>query len=184
MAETASKSVELGTKCPEFELPDTVSGKTMTREDFRSDKATVIMFICNHCPYVKLIQEKLVDVTKKYSDKGVVFAAISSNDVENYPDDAPEKMRIVAEDFGYPFPYLYDETQGVAKAFNAVCTPEFYVYDSEFKLRYHGQFDDSRPGNRIDPTGSDLKQAMDALIAGRRPDENQKPGIGCNIKWK
>jgi thiol-disulfide isomerase/thioredoxin len=184
MAETPSTMVSLGSKAPDFELKDVVSGQKMKRDDFKSNVATVIMFICNHCPFVKHIHTKLAEVAKEYMQKGVKFAAINSNDVENYPDDSPEKMKLEAQNLGYTFPYMFDESQDVAKAYNAACTPDFFVYDSDFRLVYRGQFDDSRPGNHIEVTGRDLKEAIDDMIAGRPVDENQKPSIGCNIKWK
>jgi thiol-disulfide isomerase/thioredoxin len=152
--------------------------------DRKSDKANVVMFICNHCPYVKHINSQLVALANDYQPRGVTFFAISANDAEQYPDDGPEKMKETAETLGYPFPYLHDETQEVAKAYRAACTPDFYVFDGELKLIYRGQFDHSRPGNDLPVTGGDLRAALEAGLAGDRPDPNQKPSLGCNIKWK
>lgn len=184
MAETPSKMIKLGSKAPEFSLFDAVSGKTVTLSEIKSDVATVVMFICNHCPYVKHINQQLAGVANEYMNKGISFVGINSNDVENYPEDAPDKMKIVAGELGYPFPYLYDETQEVAKAYDAACTPDFFVYDKDLLLVYRGQFDDSRPNGETPVTGQDLRAALDAIIAGKRVDPVQKPSIGCNIKWK
>jgi len=184
MAPTPSNMLPLGTKAPAFQLPDTVSGKMVSLAKEKSDKANVVMFICNHCAFVKHVNEQLVQLTNDYQPKGVTFIAISSNDVDQYPDDAPDKMKEVAERLGYPFPYLYDETQAVAKAYQAACTPDFYIFDGDSKLAYRGQLDDSRPGNDIPVTGQDIHRALDMLLAGQLPDSNQKPSIGCNIKWK
>jgi hypothetical protein len=142
------------------------------------------MFICNHCPFVKHVQGELVKVASDYQPKGIAFVAISANDVRSYPDDSPENMKAVAERLGYPFPYLYDESQEVARSYKAACTPDFYIFDGDLRLVYRGQLDDSRPGNRVPVTGSDLRAALDAILAGRPVDANQKPSIGCNIKWK
>ena len=184
MAATPSNMIPLGTKAPDFELFDTVTGLDRRLSDLASDRATVIMFICNHCPYVKHVNEELVDLANEYIEEGVSFIAISSNDVENYPDDAPELMTEVAEQVGYPFPYLYDETQEVAKAYDAACTPDFYVFDGELKLVYRGQLDDSRPKTDVPVTGRDLRNALNAVLAGMPVPADQKPSIGCNIKWK
>lgn len=184
MAETPSTMVPLGTIAPDFSLPDTVSDKTMRLNELRSDKATVVMFICNHCPFVKHVQHELVKLAKDYEPKGIAFVAISSNDVENYPEDSPERMKEVAQELGYPFPYLYDETQEVAKAYNAACTPDFYIYDKDLKLVYRGQLDDSRPSNDIPVTGKDVRAALDRILDGKPVNPDQKPSIGCNIKWK
>jgi thiol-disulfide isomerase/thioredoxin len=142
------------------------------------------MFICNHCPFVKHVNDELVRLGNDYNDKGIGFVAISSNDVENYPDDSPGMMKIVAQEMEYPFPYLYDETQEVAKAYDAACTPDFYVFDKDLKLVYRGQLDDSRPGNDIPVTGKDLRSALNAVIDGKEVSDDQKPSLGCNIKWK
>jgi peroxiredoxin len=184
MAYTESNMLALGVEAPDFILPDTVSGKDLHLRDITGEMATVIMFLCNHCPFVKYINSKLSEVAAEYSKKGIGFIGISSNDVENYPEDSPEKMKEVAKKEGYTFPYLYDESQGVARAYHAACTPEFYIFDRDMRLVYRGQMDDSRPGNDIPVTGSDLTAALDALLQGEYVSENQKPGGGCNIKWK
>lgn len=184
MAATPSVMLPLGTEAPKFNLVDTVTDTNKSLNELASDKATVVMFICNHCPYVKHINEELVKLANEYIPKGISFIAISSNDVENYPDDSPEKMREVAEELGYPFPYLFDETQEIAKAYQAACTPDFYVFDKDLKLVYRGQFDESRPGNNVPVTGIDIRNALDNILNGKPVDENQKPSIGCNIKWK
>jgi peroxiredoxin len=184
MADTPSVMVDLGTKAPDFTLEDVVSGEKKSLSELKSDKATVIMFICNHCPFVKHVQDELVRLANDYIPKGVSFVAISSNDADNYPQDSPEKMKEVAEEKGYPFPYLFDETQEVAKAYQAACTPDFYIYDGDLKLVYRGQLDDSRPGNNEPVNGKDIRAALDNILAGKPVDEHQKPSIGCNIKWK
>lgn len=184
MAETPSKMLPLGTKAPDFNLHDTCTGKNKSLQDLKSDKGTVIMFICNHCPYVKHLQSKLVEVAKKYQKQGISFIAISSNDVVNYPADSPEKMKLEAEKNGYTFPYLYDETQQVAKAYQAACTPDFYLFDGDLKCVYRGCFDDSTPGNGRPVTGKDLSEALDDLLSGKVISSDQKPSVGCNIKWK
>lgn len=180
----ASKMIPLGSTAPAFSLPDTVSGQTLSLKALQSDKATVVMFICNHCPYVKHVQTQLVRLANDYQPKGVSFIAISSNDVSDYPEDSPANMKAVAEREGYPFPYLYDESQDVARAYSAVCTPDIFIYDDEMKLVYRGQLDDSRPGNDIPVTGNDVRLALDNLLAGKPVDPNQRPSIGCSIKWK
>ena len=174
----------LGTKAPDFLLKDTVSGASLSLADLRSDRATVIMFVCNHCPYVIHLNDCLVALAKKYQSKGVAFIGISSNDVNFVPEDGPELMKIHAEKTGYPFPYLYDETQEVAKAYDAACTPEFYIFDSELRLAYRGRLDNSRPGNAFPPSGKDLADALDALLSGKQVSAAQYPSMGCNIKWK
>jgi peroxiredoxin len=184
MAVTPSNMLPLGTVAPSFTLPDTISGKMMSLNELKSDQTTVIMFICNHCPYVKHIQTQLVQLAQDYQPKGISFIAISSNDVEGYPEDAPDKMKEVAERLGYPFPYLYDETQEVARAYHAACTPDFYIFDREMSCIYRGQLDDSRPGNQIPVTGRDVRNALDNILANKPVDPNQKPSMGCNIKWK
>ena len=184
MARTPSSMVALGTVAPAFTLPDTRSNETVSLDDLRSETATVVMFICNHCPYVKHVQRGLVQLAKEYQKQGVAFAAISSNDVAAYPADSPDKMREEAEANGYCFPYLYDETQSVARAYDATCTPDFFVFDKELKLVYRGQLDDSRRDSDIPVTGKDLRAALDALLAGEPISPDQKPSIGCNIKWK
>lgn len=184
MAATESNMMPLGTKAPYFNLPDTISGKNKTLDELKSDNATVIIFICNHCPFVKHVQPGLIKLANDYIPKGISFVAISANDVENYPDDSPERMKDVAKQFGYPFPYLYDESQNVARAYGAACTPDFYIFDKELKCVYRGQMDDSRPSNDIPVTGKDIRAALDAILEGQPVDQNQKPSIGCNIKWK
>lgn len=184
MAKTPSNMLPLGTQAPDFKLPDTVSGDLKSLADLKSDKATVIMFICNHCPFVIHVQDELVRLANDYSSKGVSFIAISSNDVANYPDDSPERMKEVAQSKGYNFPYLYDESQGVAKAYDAACTPDFFVFDGALKLAYRGQLDDSRPGSNIPVTGQDIRTALDAMLAGQEVTPEQKPSLGCNIKWR
>lgn len=184
MSAVNSTMLELGTKAPKFSLEDVISGKTYDLKKFRGNKALLVIFICNHCPYVKLIKESLVEYATDYMPKGVGIVAISSNDVVNYPQDAPDKMKEDAEAFGYPFPYLYDETQEVAKAFKAACTPDLFLFDEALELVYRGQFDDARPGNNIEPTGKDLREATDKVLSGEMVPEDQKPSIGCNIKWK
>jgi len=184
MAVTPSNMMPLGTTAPDFKLPDTISGKELSLQELKSNKATVIMFICNHCPFVKHVRTGLVQLAKDYIPKGISFIAISSNDVEGYPEDSPAEMKKVAERFGYPFPYLYDESQEVARAYMAACTPDFYVFDNDLKLVYRGQMDDSRPSNNIPVTGRDLRMALDAILAGKPVPNDQKPSIGCNIKWK
>jgi len=174
----------LGTKAPDFTLPDTVTEALLSLDELKSDKATVLMFICNHCPYVIHVNSQMVNLANEYIEKGVSFVAISSNDVERYPDDAPDKMKETAEREGYPFPYLYDESQEVAKAYDAACTPDFYVFDTELKLVYRGRLDDSRPKTDIPLTGADLRAALDAVLTGQPLPEKQYPSMGCNIKWK
>jgi len=174
----------LGTTAPDFTLRDAVSGLTMGLGELRSDVATVVMFICNHCPYVKHMQQELVRLAGTYRGRGVSFIAINANDADAYPEDAPEKMKEVAEAHGYGFPYLYDESQDVARAYHAACTPDFFVFDGDLKLAYRGQLDDSRPGNDIPVTGGDLRAALDAMLAGEPVSAGQKPSIGCGIKWK
>ncbi|MDH3709526.1 MAG: thioredoxin family protein [Cyclobacteriaceae bacterium] len=184
MALTPSNMLPLGTKAPAFELPDTVSGKSLSLEQLASAKGTVIMFICNHCPYVKHINEELVRLAQDYQTHGVAFIAISSNDVVNYPQDSPQEMKRTAEQLGYTFPYLYDETQEVAKSYDAACTPDFYLFDGSLSLIYRGQLDNSRPGNDIPLSGKDLRAALDQTLAGQPIATNQIPSVGCNIKWK
>jgi peroxiredoxin len=174
----------LGTIAPDFTLPDTVSGEEVTLSAVQSDKATVVMFLCNHCPFVKHVNEELVRLANDYQVEDVTFVAISSNDIESYPQDAPERMKEVAETLGYPFPYLYDEDQSVARAYHAACTPDFFIFNPQMELAYRGQLDSSRPGNDIPVDGEDIRAALDALLAGEPVSENQRPSIGCNIKWK
>jgi len=184
MARTPSNMLPLGTKAPYFSLYDTVSGNTLNLSDLKGVKGTVIMFICNHCPFVIHVNPELSKLGMEYQNTGISFIAISSNDVTNYPQDAPELMTEVAQNEGYSFPYLYDENQEVAAAYDAACTPDFYLFDAELKLVYRGQLDDSRPGNGAPLTGEDLRNAITALEQEKTIDPDQKPSIGCNIKWK
>jgi peroxiredoxin len=183
MALTPSTMLPLGMTAPDFNLPDT-NGEMVALEDFKGSPALVVLFICNHCPYVKHIRSGLAQLARDYSPKRVSIVAISSNDVANYPDDSPAKMKEEVHAAGYTFPYLYDETQEVARAYRAACTPDIYLFDKEFKLVYRGQFDDSRPGISIPVTGKDLRAALDAVLAGKPVAASQKASMGCNIKWK
>ena len=177
--------LDLGTHAPDFKLWDVVKEKKRTLSDLRGPKGTLIAFICNHCPYVIHIQEAFVDLVKDYDEQGIATIAISSNDADNYPADRPEKMKERAEELDFDFPYLYDETQEVAKAYKAECTPDLFLFDENMQLVYRGQFDASRPGNEQAITGEDLKTAFDELLAGRQiPENEQRPSAGCNIKWK
>lgn len=184
MPETASTMLPLGTTAPDFNLIDTRTDCFVSLDECQSDIATVIMFLSNHCPYVKHIQNKLVSLTKTYKEKGIQFIAICSNDVEKYPTDSPEKMRLEANNHHYSFPYLYDETQEIAKAYHAACTPDFYIFDRTLRCIYRGRFDESTPGNYKPVTGKDLSDALDCVLAGKPLSQNQKPSLGCNIKWK
>lgn len=184
MARTPSGMVALGTKAPGFTLPDTVTGKQISFDDIKGETATVLMFICNHCPFVLHVNAELVKLAHDYQGKGIGFMAISANDAVNYPDDGPDKMKATALRLQYPFPYCYDETQEVARAFGAACTPDFFIYNSDRELVYRGQLDDSRPGNEIPVTGKDIRQALDHLIGHQPVPATQRPSIGCNIKWK
>ena len=184
MARTPSTMVPLGTEAPPFSLPDTRTGETVTLQDARGPKGTLVVFLCNHCPFVKHVQEELADFARAYQAKGLGVVGISSNDAAAYPQDGPEAMREEAERAGYTFPYLFDESQEAAKAYRAACTPDFFLYDADLRLAYRGQMDASRPGNGVPVTGEDLRKAADAVLAGRRPDEDQVPSIGCNIKWR
>jgi peroxiredoxin len=184
MALTPSTMLPLATLAPAFTLPDTVSGKVLSLAALQSDRATVVMFICNHCPYVIHIRDGLLQLARDYQARGVAFVAISSNDAANYPDDAPDKMAALAKQLNFPFPYLYDETQAVARAYQAACTPDFFVFDGAMKLAYRGQLDDSRPGNGKPVSGAALRAALDALLAGQPVAAAQVPSVGCNIKWK
>ena len=183
MALTPSKMIPLGTVAPDFSLPDT-AGRTVSLADHADAKAALIVFMCNHCPYVKHVADELARLGRDYQARGVAMFGISSNDASNYPEDGPAAMAAEAEARGYTFPYLYDETQEVAKAYSAACTPDFYVFDAERKLVYRGQLDDSRPGNGTPVDGRDLRAALDAALAGAPPLESQRASIGCNIKWK
>jgi peroxiredoxin len=182
-ATNSSMELELGTIAPPFDLPD-LDGKRVCVDDFWAQRSLLVMFICNHCPYVRHLRSAIAALAREYQPRGVGVVAIASNDVEQYPQDGPEGMREESEEAGYTFPYLYDETQAVARAYRAACTPDFFLFDAERRLAYRGQFDDSRPGNGRPATGRDLRAALDALLEGRRPDPEQLPSIGCNIKWR
>jgi peroxiredoxin len=183
MVLTQSRMLALKTKAPDFKLTDAVSGKQLSLLQLKA-RATVIMFICNHCPFVKHIQAGLVGLTNDYLSKDISFVAISSNDIQAHPEDSPARMKELAQSWGYNFPYLYDLTQEVAKAYQAACTPDFYIFDKNLELVYRGQMDDSRPSNNLPVTGHDLRQALDSILADEPIDQEQKPSIGCNIKWK
>jgi peroxiredoxin len=184
MAFTESNMLPLGTKAPSFSLPDTVSGQTLSFQDIRGDKGTLVLFLCNHCPYVIHVNSELVKLVNDYLPEGIKAVGISSNDAVNYPDDGPDKMSIVAKVLRYPFPYLYDEDQSVAKAYDAACTPDIYLFDKNDELYYRGRLDDSRPKNTNPLTGADLRKAIDDMLAGKEAPEVQYPSSGCNIKWK
>jgi len=184
MARTPSNMMPLGTLAPDFELFDTASEKMLNLQKLKSEKATVVMFICNHCPFVKHVDAGIVALANDYQSKGVSFIAISSNDVENYPQDTPDLMKIEAKKVGYTFPYLYDEDQSVAKAYDAACTPDFYIFDGDLKCAYRGQLDSSRPGNDVPVTGADMRAALDEILKGNTVSATQIPSLGCNIKWK
>jgi len=183
MALTPSTMLPLGTTAPDFKLPDT-NGKTVALADFKDKAALVVIFMCNHCPYVVHIRSGLAQLAQDYAQKNVAIVGINANDVKNYPADSPAKMKQEAADAGYTFPYLYDETQAVAKAYRAACTPDIFLFDRSRRLVYRGQFDASRPGNGIPVTGKDLRAALDAVLAGKPTSEFQVASIGCNIKWK
>lgn len=183
MAATPSTMLELGTPAPDFTLPDTVSGKTVSRTDY-AGKALLVMFICTHCPFVKHVEDELARIGKDYADKDLGIVAVCANDADKYPDDRPEKLKEQAERAGFNFPYLYDESQQVSKAYTAACTPDFFLFDADHKLAYRGQLDDSRPKSDVPVSGQDLRAAIDALIAGKPVARQQKPSMGCNIKWK
>lgn len=184
MARTLTIEIPLGYKAPNFSLPDTVSGKTFTYQNLRGENGTVVMFICNHCPFVVLVREQLVKLANDYLDKGIGFVVISSNDADNYPDDAPEKMKDLAVELNFPFPYLYDESQQVAKDYDAACTPDFSVFDANDICVYRGQLDDARPGNDLPSDGASMRKVLDYLLEKKQLDFEQKPSLGCNIKWK
>jgi peroxiredoxin len=184
MSLTESTMLDLGTIAPDFALPDTVTGKTVRRDDFRGHKALLVMFICTHCPYVKHIEQGLAALGRDYAGKPLAIAAISSNDVSTHPADGPAGLKRQAETFGFNFPYLYDETQAVAHAYKAACTPDFFLFDARLHLVYRGQFDKSRPGSAVPVTGEDLRAAIDLVLAGQAVPADQRPSIGCNIKWK
>ncbi len=184
MVRTASTMLlPLGAQAPAFRLPD-AEGRVVSLEDFASAPALLVIFMCNHCPYVKHVADKLAELARQYQQQGVAVVGINSNDIENFPEDAPQKMREEIELRGYTFPYLFDETQEVAKAYSAACTPDFFLFDKDRRLVYRGQMDDSRPSNDVPVTGNDLTAAVEAVLADRQPAEEQKPSLGCNIKWK
>jgi len=184
MALTQSTMFPLGNQAPTFTLPDTVSGTTVSLDELAGSVATVVMFICNHCPYVKHIDQGLLALVKDYQNDSVRFIAISSNDVNQFPEDAPDQMAQTAQHLGYPFPYLYDSTQAVARAYQAACTPDFYVFDASLLCVYRGRMDAATPGNGIPVTGADLRTALDAVTTGDPVNPDQQPSMGCNIKWK
>ena len=180
----STMALELGASAPEFALPNVVTGKTVKLDDFRGQKGLLVMFICTHCPYVKHIEKGLAALGMDYDGEAVSIVAISSNDAVHYPDDNPAGLKKQAETMGFRFPYLYDESQAVAKAYHAACTPDFFLFDGDLKLVYRGEFDRSRPGNTVPVTGEELRAAIDAVLAGKKPSTEQRPSIGCNIKWK
>jgi peroxiredoxin len=184
MALTPSNMLPLGTKAPDFQLPDTISGSIIKMSEYSQGHITVVMFLCNHCPYVLHVNVELVRIANHYSTLGVKFLAISSNDVDRYPQDGPDEMSKHGKEVGYSFPYLYDESQEVAKAYDAACTPDLYVFDQNSLLVYRGRLDDSRPNNGIELSGRDLRSALDALLVGKHIPEPHYPSMGCNIKWK
>jgi peroxiredoxin len=184
LALTESTMVALGAPAPDFSLPDVVSGKTISLKTFAAKKALLVMFICRHCPYVQHVQEGLALLGRDYAARDIEIVAISANDAKGYPEDAPASLKAMAEELKFTFPYCYDESQAVAKAYSAVCTPDFFVFDQARRLVYRGQLDDSRPGNGKPVTGRDLRAALDAVLAGRPVDPAQRPSVGCSIKWK
>lgn len=182
MVKTASTMLQLGTRAPEFSLSN-IDSSVVSLADFADKKGLLVVFMCNHCPFIKHLRKELAEFCNEYQGKGLGVVGISSNDVANYPDDSPEKMAEEAADAGYQFPYLYDESQEVAKAYKAACTPDFFLFDADMTLAYRGQFDDSRPGNDLPVTGADLRAACDQVLSGESVPVEQKPSIGCNIKW-
>jgi len=184
MVETASTMMALGTGMPSFSLTDARSGEVVDSDDVAGDRATLVMFLCNHCPYVQHVKEEIARLARDYGDRGVGIVGIVSHDAENYPQDAPDKMKEAGEAWGWDFPYLFDETQEVAKEYGAACTPDFFLFDDDGELAYRGQLDGARPGNPEPVTGEDLRAALDTVLAGEAVPEDQKPSSGCNIKWK
>lgn len=184
MATIQSSMIPLGSIAANFSLPDTINQAEVSLPQINSHAAVVIMFICNHCPYVIHIRQELINVATEYIAKGIKFIAISSNDIEKYPEDGPEKMKEFAVQYGFPFPYLFDKSQQVAKDYDAQCTPDFFIFDRELSLVYRGQFDNSRPGNGINVSGNDIKNALNSILIGKEINPIQMPSIGCNIKWK
>lgn len=183
MALTPSTMLPLGTRAPDFQLPDVVSGESCRYADVAGERATVVMFICNHCPYVVHVRAQLVALAADYLPQGAGFVAISANDAGSYPEDGPEAMRALAQLENFPFPYLYDESQQAARAYQAACTPDFYLFDRQRRCVYRGQLDGSRPGNGVAVTGKDLRAALDRVLAGEPVGADQQPSVGCNIKW-
>ena len=184
MALTPSRMLALGTTAPDFSLPDVVSGRTISLDTFAGKKALVVMFICRHCPYVQHVKEALARLGRDYASNDIGIVAISANDATSYPDDAPDQLAAMTKELGFTFPFCYDESQETAKTYTAACTPDLFLFDANRKLVYRGQLDDSRPGNNKPVIGNDLRAAMDAVLAGKPVDPNQKPSVGCNIKWK
>ena len=184
MVLTPSTMLDLGTTAPEFQLPDVVSGESISLGSFKGKNALLVMFICKHCPFVIHVQDELARIGRDYGGRDVGIVAISSNDAENYPDDAPDQLRFMAQDLSFAFPFCYDESQQTAKDYTAACTPDFFLFDAQQRLVYRGQLDDGRPGNDSPVDGKDLRAALDQVLAGDEPDLHQKPSIGCNIKWK
>jgi peroxiredoxin len=184
MVKTASTMLPLGSPAPDFKLPNPVDGKTVALGDFKDAKGLLVIFMCNHCPFVIHVRPELAKFGREYQAKGLAVVGISSNDVAGYPQDGPDKMKLEHKSAGYTFPYLYDETQAVAKAYRAACTPDFFLFDAKRMLVYRGQFDNSRPQSGLPVTGADLRAAADAVLAGKSVDPDQAPSIGCNIKWK
>ena len=185
MARTPSTMLPLGTEAPDFSLPDAAhGGAVVSRDDFAGTPGLLVVFLCNHCPFVHHVRRQLAELTRRYMERGLAVVGISANDAGAYPEDGPQQMAEEAKAAGYPFPFLYDESQQVAKAYRAACTPDFFLFDGDLRLVYRGQFDDSRPGNGVPVTGKDLIGACDALLAGERVPLEQKPSIGCNVKWK
>ena len=184
MSLTPTKAVALGFSAPDFDLPDTRTGNTVSFKDIKGDKGTLIMFICNHCPYVKHIIRELVKIGNEYIPKGIGIVAINSNNIVKYPDDHPDKMKMLAEELNFPFPYLFDESQEIAKAYDAACTPDFNLFDANNRCVYRGQLDSSRPSNNVPVKGADLRKSLDQVLNGEQVPLEQTPSIGCNIKWK
>ena len=184
MVLTPSTMLPLGTKAPDFQLPDVVSGEKISLTTFEDKKALLVMFICRHCPFVKHVQKELANIGKDYSDRSLGIVAISANDAEKYPDDSADNLKLMAQELGFNFPLCYDETQDVAKAYTAACTPDFFLFNGDRELVYRGQLDASRPSNELPVTGKDLRSAIDATLAEHKIDFEQKASIGCNIKWK
>lgn len=184
MALTPSTMLSLGTAAPDFALPDVISGQTISLATFAKKKALLVMFICRHCPYVQHVKKELARIGKDYASREIGIVAISSNDAENYPDDRPEQLKAMAEELGFNFPFCYDESQDAAKAYSAACTPDFFLFNRERRLVYRGQLDESRPGNGKPVTGQDLRAAIEQVLTNRPVSGNQKPSVGCNIKWK